>query len=67
MKFQALNCRDGGGRLPLHIALDRQTPSLSVVRLLVRANPAAASARRGEREREREREWERESVCGRER
>ena len=45
--IKALNCRDGAGRLPLHVALDRQNPSLEVVQLLVRAHPAAASARRG--------------------
>ena len=34
--------------MPLHIALDRQTPSLDVVRLLVMAHPAGVSARRGD-------------------
>ena len=42
-----LRVRDGSGRLPLHIALDREKPRCEVVELLLNAYPEAASSRRG--------------------
>ena len=42
-----LRVRDGSGRLPLHIALDREKPRSEVVELLLNAYPEAASSRRG--------------------
>ncbi|CAE7625683.1 invs-b, partial [Symbiodinium microadriaticum] len=37
----------GGGRLPIHIAVDRNNPSIEVVRLLISTYPDGAVMRRG--------------------
>jgi hypothetical protein len=44
---ETLKVRDGGGRLPLHVAIDQANPSADIVDLLLRAFPESASSRRG--------------------
>lgn len=44
---EALEARDGAGRMPLHVAVDREEPSEQVVSLLLDAYPLAAQVKRG--------------------